>query len=553
MAIFSLVLFGFLGCWIIERFREIHGFDIRPILGNFLQEYGFYLAIGGYTCVAGMVLFWSTIFGHDQKNDSYRFLSRLGIHEGKVWWSRMLPALLCYLPVLLCSLGYFFLYEFDMLMSWNDRETRFWEVASTVLSMSLVCWLIPVAVGAFVSISLRSQMVAIALTPAGVLTLLGWMYLGWVFFAASPFWTTLPICLALLLASRIRAGYWLRETCSWRSRIIPLVPVFITTLVILIALPFVRVYSVPYISWEQIDAYFDQAGSQMIRSPEKRKALLQYIAKHNAISPEYERLYDGLKGRWYELTDKDIKGCTFEELLLLDHVRQWNFLTQPIEYRDNNKKTTIYLTRFTPWESARIDRALRLQIVASLVTLGGLQDEKAKFIRNFCERQCEWRYDRSFFDMQIWRNPYWSLPSNIEERLCAWGLRTVSEAIDRWYDDHDRTLPESLDDLAGTPRYLDELPVHPFTGEPVEYHRNAPPPKEFIDQRVHYSYYHYTMSIHVLGASPEKKREWKQEQDDQRVFRKSGGTYLRLGRSVVVLIEEPEPTSEPRPEGREII
>jgi hypothetical protein len=48
----------------------------------------------------------------------------------------------------------------------------------------------------------------------------------------SPLLTTLPICIALLVASRMRATYWLRDMFTWRTRLIPLIPVVGTVLVI---------------------------------------------------------------------------------------------------------------------------------------------------------------------------------------------------------------------------------------------------------------------------------------------------------------------------------
>jgi len=191
--------------------------------------------IGIITCIVGMALFWATIFGHDQKNNSYQFLSRLGISEGAVWWSRMLPAMILYtfvifgfVAILLAdtlirdvdikalldrtnelfasaeeNLHPHVLHQLERL---SQQRERVWGIFWQSLPMYFTFWLAPMAVGAFLSISFRSQLVAISLIGGGLCLLAVWTMLGMTLFGFSPGWTTLPICLALLVASRIRAG-----------------------------------------------------------------------------------------------------------------------------------------------------------------------------------------------------------------------------------------------------------------------------------------------------------------------------------------------------------
>ena len=513
--------------------HELHLFQIT--LQKVLEEYRGFWDSAAIVCITGMVLFWATIFGHDQKNDSYRFLSRLGIPEGQVWWSRMLPAMFFYTPVIAFFAGYCLW----LLLSYT-RYSYYWDFLQGgyhpanlrvlfVLQMSTAVWLAPMAIGAFLSVSFRSQMVAIALTVAGTLTMLGWAYLWHVLFGASPLWTTVPICVALLVASRIRAGYWLRETFSWRSRLIPLAPVLATTLAVMIALPFVRIYSVPYVSWEQIDAYFDQADPNLLRNPAKRKALLWYIAEHNAVPEEYKDVYTRLRKSWFEM--EDIGGCTYEEFLLLFYVHARDgLITNHVAFGMEDKLLTFHSTRFTPWETVRIDRSLRLQLIGWLVQNGGLRDKNAEVIRDFCRSQSEYR-GHSVFDQPVWGEWQWSFPNYIERHLCDKQTRKVVTALDKWYTTH-QALPESLDELVGT--YLEELPVHPFTKQGVEYRRNAPPPELYVRDRW------YDISVRVLGRPSDAKHDGQEWQTHTAAFRKSGGTYLRLGRNIVILIEEPE-------------
>ena len=304
----------------------------------------------------------------------------------------------------------------------------------------------------------------------------------------------------------------------------------------MIALPIVRVYSVPYVSWQQIDAYFDQTDLDRIRSPERRKALMQYIAQHKAVPPEYKHLFEKMHTEWFHI--RDIGDVTYEEFLLLDYVRRWNYLKQPITYTRNNVTRTTYLTRFIPWEAVRIDRSLRIQLVTALVQTGGLQDKRAMALRDFHERHHVWQRNySSVFDMHVWGHPNWSLSSQIEQRMSTFRLHEVSTAINRWYEEHDRTLPESLDELLEA-SYLEALPVHPFTGQVVEYHRYTPPPEGVNVPAYHLSRF-LPVSVRVLGRSIEQDpNRWRIERDYIDAFRRSGGTYIQLDRHIVVLVEE---------------
>jgi len=476
--------------------------------------------------IGTMLFFWGNIFGHDQKNDSYRFLSRLGIHEGKVWWSRMLPAILLYIPVLLCV--------FVSMIVADIRE--FVDFMPFIITV----WLAPLAVGAFVSISFRSQMVAIALTIGGTLTLLGWAMIFYTLFGCSPLWTTVPIALALLLASRLRATYWLRETYTWRSRLMPLLPFFVVMLAIFTALPLVRIYSVPYVSWWQIDHYFDFSDlGDIPRDREKRKALLRHIAEHGTVPPEYESILKGLN-RCCSNTPLP-EGLTYEEFLLLRYVEHWRyynmFVTGQFDGYDieSMRKEPLYYARYMPWEKARNERALRLWLVATL----------------FQSSNTQWYVDENFFKFAYANRKMWDSNAAFDERHYVrdddalrgrrWNSQPLGialNAVTKWYREHE-SLPESLDDLVGT--YLDKLPVHHFTLDPVRYYVNAPPPQNI--RRIGYNINFYTKSgKHVT---------WEQRNEKTAAFAEHGGTYLILGRQICVLLEpedvEQDETTEPQP------
>ncbi|MCL2709417.1 MAG: hypothetical protein FWE95_00920 [Planctomycetaceae bacterium] len=518
----------------------------RETAGAAPQQWWFFTGVFG--CLIGFVLFWATIFGHDQKNDSYRLLSRLGISEGEIWWSRLVPALI------FSAFGLvFFLISVGVSIATHPTEYTDWNLfISEMMPVFSTLWLVPVAVGTFMSVSFRSQVVAISLTFGGVFVFFFWMMFTGMLFGLSPWWATLPICIALLIASRIRAAYWIRETFTWRSRLIPLVPVVATILAIFIAMPFVRVYSLPLVSWEQIDAYFDQTELQVPREPEKRKALLQHIAEHGNLPPEYDYLSlqrrSGIVVRHDGRNDSDL---TAEEALLVAYAGQrlyWNryfsmnYWLREANYSDRREwESWIF---FMPWERARLERASRLTLVAALVDSEGLQDERAKKIADLVQRQGR-RY--ATFDLRIWE----SLEDVMNARQqCQSHFSVVGSALENWHEEHG-SLPESLEELIDREffgalfgnRALQQIPEHPFTGAPMEYYRNAPPPEGVTSSEV---------TVFYLGRDRATySYSWELQRLARERFLQSGGTYLRLGKWVYLIIESNEPrplkSEEPRP------
>jgi hypothetical protein len=257
--------------------------------------------------VFGMALFWGTIFGHRKSNDSSH------VSDGKIWWSRMLPAMILYIPIYICSICFLFVFAAGEGV-FDDQD---W---GSGLLIYFVLWLTPLVMGAFFSIAFRSQIAAFFLTCAGVVLLTNWNGCLSSWFGCSPTSTTLPICIALLVASRFRAKDYLRGTYTWRGKLIPLIPVFGIMLAVLAALPFVRYYSVPYISWEQIETYFDQTDVPERLALDKRKALIQFIAENNALPPGHDEFYALFRPRIDVPAESEydfLKKYTYEEYLLL--------------------------------------------------------------------------------------------------------------------------------------------------------------------------------------------------------------------------------------------
>ena len=290
------------------------------------------LILGLLLTTTGGFLFWGNIFGHDQRNDSYKFLTRLGVHEGQVWWSRIVPATLFYLPVLPCLL-FFLLTE----------GVEFFPVA--VASIIFTAWFTLMATGTFCSISCKKQTAGISGTFVLCFLFFYWGLFFTASFGSSPLWTTVPVAAAFLVASRLRAGYWLRESTTWRSRLVPLIPVFGAILFVFVTLPFVRVYSVPYVSWGQIETYL-----AAVPAPGKDRLLQHYTDQRDFARSVF--------------SGQILEGMTSDD---------YNY-------------ATYFILGLMPWEEARRERILRLQIVAALYETGIVRDNRTRAIWAFCKQ-----------------------------------------------------------------------------------------------------------------------------------------------------------------------
>jgi len=234
------------------------------------------------------------------------------------------------------------------------------------------------------------------------------------------------------------------------------------------------------------------------------------------------------------------EGITAEEALLVTfaHRRQEWVRKFSITYwlreasRDDRRQFESWIY-FMPWEKARLERASRLTLVAALVASEGLQDERAQALARLVNRQ---RSRDATFDLRIWN----SLDGVMDgRRQIQTYLNTVARALDNWHRQHG-TLPESLEDMIGVEAFdrvlLEQIPVHPFTGAPMEYRRNAPAP-EGIDR-------HRDITIY-LGQSTHRL-SWQERQAYINTFFQSGGTYLRLGRWVYLIVGERSQEEEDR-------
>lgn len=463
------------------------------------------------------VILCGSIFGGDQKNESFRFLSRCGVSPGKVWWSRVLTVFVLTVPFVFAL--YFVLFgstvrdrhEIDfgtwlikMENEFVKKENLFYWIPS-----ALAMWIIPFSCGALLSISIRRIIVSVALTGAASVGLICWMYLFLGFFGFSPIWTTGSVCLALLVLSRLRAADWLRERRTWKSRFKTFTPIFAVFLAVFIATPFIRIYSVPDVSLSEVEYWFEKAELPEKLSSEKRRELFADIAsridkpltkEEYAVfiqSPvvKWTNPYQIFLERYGKITKTDdkslllenlhqelevyaesVENCpTFEEWTLREYEfqRRW-ILSKPgqaLESKDTDWFLGLY--RFMPWERTRTLRRLNSHLILSLVRVGNFAPSEGPDERMYFA-------ERRIFEPHLFESP--NMPTPMMDDVpwlyhydvAYFGFTTrmrlhlVHTALHCWYLEHDETLPESLDELVEA-EYLKAIPIDPRTGLAMEY------------------------------------------------------------------------------------
>ena len=430
------------------------------------------------------LIFCGSIFGMDQKNESYRFLGRCGVVPGKVWWSRIVPFFMLVLPMAV--------FMAVLLGNLSMRDNALGPIEALLpyrvsLPFLLVFMLIPFSVGSFMSISLRSPIVAVTLTGTVSILVYFWMLIGVNGFDFNPLWSTMPICAAFLTASRIRCGDWLRERRTWRSRWKAAAPVAVTFAVICIAIPPIRVYSVPYISMDELEKQFVWNSVRKDRdssTPELRKVKFDEMRQRLSLMPPTDSLgytHDGFLGvphQYYRSMD-ELNTARRDRII----PRQEDYLKsycKILEQYDNTSETYDFrllklyemdyrwyanVPFYLPWERARYLRRINEAIVFAL----RYDDTQG---REWEEYHFTWN---AFFAPNIRGtfNAYsWSwmhaAPQGFYRQARGSRLVLVKNALHVWYLEHGDKLPDTLDELVEA-GYLKQIPVDPETGRRPEY------------------------------------------------------------------------------------
>ncbi|MDR3182896.1 MAG: hypothetical protein LBT89_08270 [Planctomycetaceae bacterium] len=197
-----------------------------------------------FICISVVLLgtMFVTVFNADQRNGSYRLLSRLGVSGGQFWLSRMLPALLIYLPVpiLHCCIGFM-------------MNGIHWNATAMICAMlsSLSFYLLPFAIGTCWSMFCRQTITAAAAAIACCVLLQS--LLTFIFWSAvcQPSLIAVTVLLldyVLFWASWQRAEYLLRDQTTVSSYVKPLLP-FLIMLTLLIILGFIVQYRSMFVSF----------------------------------------------------------------------------------------------------------------------------------------------------------------------------------------------------------------------------------------------------------------------------------------------------------------
>lgn len=207
----------------------------------------FYL-VGAIGLISVMV-FCGSVFSVDQKYARAALPIEHGISSGKIWFSRILlfgtvyfvPLVILY--ILGVAGGYLNIVQDVLIESWLFSWTRnfIFNIPIFFALIAIGCF----CIGQFCSIVFRSMTVSLAVSGILNSVFIFWTIVMIDVFGFSPLWSALPILLSCLIASRVYCNRWIRKRKGFRALKPALGIVCGTIAAIIIAVPFVRVYSVP--------------------------------------------------------------------------------------------------------------------------------------------------------------------------------------------------------------------------------------------------------------------------------------------------------------------
>jgi hypothetical protein len=222
--------------------------DERLLHLMFLMQAGLVVAMPP---LLGVVTFLA-----DQRGNSYRFFADRGVSPRLVWLSRQLvtfglPMLVAFV-LLLAALA---LVAIFFQRPENLVGVRWPGAAEAALGVGVFCRailaafgyvILGIAAGQFCSMCFRSPILAGLFSLIISVVLAGWSLLMLVW-QVNWYWSILPIPLALLLATRLRAADWLAERNGLRAWLRPGLTLLASATTLLIVVPLYRVHQIPLV------------------------------------------------------------------------------------------------------------------------------------------------------------------------------------------------------------------------------------------------------------------------------------------------------------------
>jgi hypothetical protein len=289
MVALILPLLAMLTVWLLRARQDPPWFIERHASEIYRPGGKEFFALTILIALASVPLHGICAFLADQRRNSRRFLADHGVPAQYVWLSRQTITL--GLPLLVFStllLALFFLAS-ALLPSPLQSDILRWARLSEVyaeaytlfyLAVGLFgCVLIGVATGQCCSMFLRSPLLAGLFSLLLTAIFAVWCGLMW-FWQVSWLWSVLPIPVALLLATRLRAADWLLERNTLRAWLRPVLSLLIPAAALLAAVPHYRVYSVPL-----VDPGFSPDELVQPLTPEEMTTLGLYERAHRTMKP----------------------------------------------------------------------------------------------------------------------------------------------------------------------------------------------------------------------------------------------------------------------------
>ncbi len=238
------LMFALPAMWVAVLLALTVQFDGKPPQSAFQ-----WLLIGGGALVG------CAVFRSDQERRNYRFFVEHNIPARYVWLSRQVfwgvAFLIAAVAIWLIAIapGWFQQIKFRDYRLYDDTWLGM-EFLREDLPLAMLCVAVAAvayATGQWVSMLVRSGVIAAVVAVALAIPLCGWVELMHEM-QISYWWSVLPIPVVLLFATWLRAPDWVVENRRWSARVRAAVVLLVPAATLCIAMPIYRVHQVPPLS-----------------------------------------------------------------------------------------------------------------------------------------------------------------------------------------------------------------------------------------------------------------------------------------------------------------